>query len=354
MSEAKNLLLYNAKPYRSCSWVAPFALLAVWLAPAALARAHAASAGALRRQRAEAAASAGKCGEAQNILPNSPAIAGVCYFRIKDFSRAIPLLERAAHLAPGNENVRIFLARAYSGAGRADDAISTLKSWMRDHGEDADALYWTGNFYQELAGGTFQAMVAKHPDSYQAYEAEGGQFVYRQQYPQALKAYQKAASLAPAGTPGLHFHLGDVYFRTLRYEDAKNELLQELRLNPNHAQANYELGAIYAKERDPAQAIPYLQKAISFDPSLIEARRALGSAYLEQKNYPAALAELLQVEKSKPADHTIHAMLASTYRQMGHLADAKREAEISERLERETIETIQANKAAEKKLGPHM
>ncbi|MGH9377946.1 MAG: tetratricopeptide repeat protein [Terriglobia bacterium] len=341
--------------YGKWSVVCPLILLL--LAPAALAGVATPA----TLQQAEDAAQRGNCGEAENAVANLRApspekakalvLVGVCNFRIKNFSAAIPLLERAAKLAPHDEQLRIFLARAYSGAGRNQDAIETLRAWMKDHGEDADALYWTGNFYQDLASQTFGQMAAKHPNSYQVYEAEGSQFLTKQQFPQALEAYKKAMALAPADTPGLHFHLGDVYWRELRYDDAKRELQEELRLNPNHAQANYELGAIYAKERNPQQAVPYLQKAIALDPALIEAHRSLGNAYLEEKNYPAALAELLRVEKVEPSDHTIHAMLATTYRLMGRLEDAQREAKESEQLERQTIQTVQSNKAAEQKLG---
>lgn len=314
-------------------------------------------------EQARTAASKGDCATAQSALASAAtsadkakafSLAGVCYFRVKDFSIAIPLLERASKLNPADEATTIFLARAYSGAGRNDDAVRTLKDWMREHGEDPNVLYWTGNFYQALARQTFEAMKSKYPASYQVFEAEGEQFLDQQKYPQALDAFQKALAAAPANTPGLHFHLGDVYLRQLRYADAKRELEAELKLNPDHAQANYELGAIFAKEHDPGRAIPMLKKALVVNPALIEAYRSLGSAYLDHKNFPAALAALLHLEKAEPTDSTVHAMLASTYRQMGRKADATREAAQSERLARQASETVQANKAAEQKLGSHL
>ncbi|HEX5483736.1 MAG TPA: tetratricopeptide repeat protein, partial [Terriglobia bacterium] len=300
-------------------------------------------------------ANTGNCGEAEKAFSKlaAPGAAeaftlGRCYFRLRDFTQAIPHLEKAARLSPRDEHARIFLARAYAGEGRSEQAISSLNAWIKEHGEDSKALYWIGNFYEDLANTTFQQMAAKNPGSYLVYEMKGGQDVARQQYPQALAAYKKALALAPTGTPGLHFHLGDVYWRMLRYQGAKKELKQELELNPYHAQANYELGSIEIKEGNSQQAITYLEKAIALDPALTEAHRALGRAYLDEKRYPQAIQEFQLVAKAEPSDHTIHAMLAGAYRLTGRMEEAKQEAQKSQELERQTIQQIQANKAAEK------
>lgn len=307
-------------------------------------------------------ASLGKCDEAAQALAKRNALRseksltllGVCRFRTGEFPQAITQLRQAASLAPGDKRAMIFLARAYAGAGDNEKGIETLKAWTKTHPADADALYWIGQFYQDMAGETFQQMQAKDSRNYLVYETEGNQFRARQQYPQALEAYKKALALAPPGTAGLHFRLGDVYWRSLRFDEAKKDLEQELALNPYHSKANYELGDINAKEGHPQEAARYLQKALSLDPELTEAHRSLGRVYLEEKAYPQALAEFLQVAKAEPNDHTIHALLATTYRDMGRLNEAKQEAQLSQRLENQTIQTIESNKAAEQKMGSHL
>ncbi|HEV2418730.1 MAG TPA: tetratricopeptide repeat protein [Terriglobia bacterium] len=307
-------------------------------------------------------ASLGKCDEAAHALAELGALRsekaltllGVCRFRAGEFSQAITQLRQAASLAPGYKRARIFLARAYAGAGDNEQGIETLKAWTKAHPGDVDALYWIGQFYQNMAGETFQQMQAKDSRNYLVYETEGNQYRARQQYPQALDAYKKALTLAPPGTAGLHFRLGDVYWRNLRFDEAKKELEQELALNPYHSKANYELGDIDAKEGRPQEAAGYLQKALALDPGLTEAHRSLGRVYLEEKVYSQALAEFLQVAKAEPNDHTIHALLATTYRDMGRLNEAKQEAQLSQRLENQTIQTIESNKAAEQKMGSHL
>jgi tetratricopeptide (TPR) repeat protein len=277
-------------------------------------------------------------------------LAAVCAFGLNDFPTAIPLLTKAVKLNPRDKEMQILLARAYAGEGHNQAAIETLEAWTKAHGEDVDALYWTGKFYDELANQTFQQMAGKYPHNYLVYETEGNQLTIKQQFPQALASYEKALALAPKDTPGLHFHLGDIYWRMLRYPKAEDELQKELRINPYHAEANYELGAIFAKEGDPQKAIAVLNKAIALDPSLIAAHRSLGQAYLDERQYNLALAQLLAVAKAKPSDYTIRNMLATTYRSMGRLADARREAEESQKLYAQYLHNFQAIQAGEQKL----
>lgn len=320
-------------------------------------RASASSASA-RLGLGRALAKLGQCDDAARILNRLPPqrssettlLVGVCRFRIREFPQAIEQLQEAVHFEPQNSQAWIFLARAYSSAGNNEKAISTLKRWTRSRPDDIDALYWIGQLYHRLANQTFQQMSAKDPQSYLVYETEGKQFRIRQQYAQALTAYEKALALAPPRSPGLHFYLGDAYWRTLRFTEAQAELKQELALNPSHSKANFEMGDIYAKEDDPRQAIPYLRKALALDPELTQAHRSLGRAYIENRQYQRALEEFLQVENAEPDDHTIHAQLANTYRLLGQLTKARREAQLSQQLENKAIQRIQRSKAAELKL----
>jgi tetratricopeptide (TPR) repeat protein len=283
--------------------------------------------------------------------PTSLRLAAVCAFGLNDFSSAIPLLAKAAQLNPGDEDIRILLARAYAAAGHNRAAIETLQAWTQSRGkEDIEALYWTGKFYDELANRAFQQMEAAYPHNYLVYETEGNQFMIKRQFPQALASFKKALALAPKNTPGLHFNLGEIYWQSLHYHRAERELEQELRINPYHARANYELGDIYAKEGDPQKAVPLLSRAISLDPSLVAAHRSLGLALMHERQYNPALAQFLIVAKAKPTDYTICNMLATTYRMMGRLADAQREAAESRKLYQQYTSKFQAIQAGEQKL----
>jgi tetratricopeptide (TPR) repeat protein len=301
----------------------------------------------------------GRCRDAAAVFDRLPvsdsadreALLGACHFRLREFEPAITNLEKAVRGAPRKEQARILLARSYAAVGRYAEAIGSLEAWTRQNGADPDSLYWIGKFYEDLANRTFEQLAARNPAEPQVYETQGDQYLAKGEYEKALEAYKKALASSPGAPPGLHFNLGNIYWRTLRLEDARKELEAELKINPYHAQANYELGDISAKQGKAEEAVPYLEKALALDPGLVEAHRALGRALVFEKHYARAVKEFLAVAAAEPSDHTIHAVLASTYRLMGRLEDAKRESRRSEELERESAKKEETNREAQRKLG---
>ena len=283
----------------------------------------------------------GRCEEAASALKPLPrsrehqgegeALIGICYFRSRRFAQAIAYLDNAAKLAPNDKEPRIFLSRAYASVGRRRKAIDTLKAGLVRNPGDLDLLYWIGWHYNELAEQTHENMVRRSPSHYLVHELEGDQFRLKQEYDKALEAYGKALNAAP-DAPGIHFKLGEVYRRLLKFDEARRELESELRINPFHAQANFELGDIDVKQGSFKEGMPYLQRALEIDPKLVEAHRSLGKAFLAEKHYDNALYEFSLVARADPGDHTIHALLATAYRQMGRTKEAEEETRTYERL----------------------
>jgi len=301
----------------------------------------------------------GRCKEAANALiplpPSSESqgetetMIGVCYFRAGRFALAISYLEQATKLAPEDTEARIFLSRAYASLGRNKQAIDILKAGLARNPNDADLLYWIGRHYNELAEQTYQSMVRRSSDHYLVHEFEGDQFRLKQEYDKALDAYGKALKAAP-DAPGVHFKLGEIYWRLLRFDEAKRELETELRANPFHAQANFELGDVEIREGNIKEGIPYVERALELDPRLIEAHRSLGRALLVEKQYDKALNEFSVVARAEPSDQTIHALLANAYRQMGRTREAQEETRTYEKLISEKDAQLRRLKAEEQQM----
>jgi len=277
-------------------------------------------------------------------------ILGDCYFRTRNFEKAIAHLELARQLLPKRPEVWIELGRAYASAGRDKDALRTWKFWLKQHPDDIDALYWMGSTYNSMAQNMLDEMERKDRGHFRVQELEGDQFREKQDYEKALQAYQKALETGP-DVPGLHFDIGDVYYQTMKYSEARQELEKELANNPNHAQANFELGDIDIKQGKVEEGMPYLDRALRLSPDLWVAHRSRARALLAEKRYEDAVRELLFVVKVNPSDHTVHAMLASAYRQMGRLREAQQEAEISTRLINQRAAGLQNLKTEEQELN---
>ena len=192
-------------------------------------------------------------------------------------------------------------------------------------------------------------MVRRSSDHYLVHEFEGDQFRLKQEYDKALDAYGKALKAAP-DAPGVHFKLGEIYWRLLRFDEAKRELETELRAKPFHAQANFELGDVEIREGNIKEGIPYVERALELDPRLIEAHRSLGRALLVEKQYDKALNEFSVVARAEPSDQTIHALLANAYRQMGRTREAQEETRTYEKLISEKDAQLRRLKAEEQQM----
>jgi tetratricopeptide (TPR) repeat protein len=277
-------------------------------------------------------------------------ILGGCYFSMHNFDQAIAHLKLARQVAPTDQEVWITLGRSYASAGRNSEAINTLKAWLSRHPQDPDALYWIGRIYNSMSQDVLDKMTAKDPNNYLVHELEGDQLRLKQDYGTALLAYQEALKAAP-DAPGLHFNAGDVYYKMLKYPEAREELEKELKVNPYHAQANFELGDIAIKQGREDDGMPYLDRALKLDPALAEAHRSLARGLLAEKRYEEAVHELLWLTKSDPSDHTAHAMLASAYRQMGKMQEAQEEAAISQKILQDRAAALENLKTEEQEIN---
>ncbi len=293
----------------------------------------------------EEAASVGSAGSAAGkIRGDQETVIGTCYFRRKDLSAALMHLKQAVKAVPDNKSAAIFLARVYASAGQTQEGISTLRAFQARRGDDPDLLYWIGTFYDQLAEQTYQAMAKSHPGSYLVLETEGDQLLQQQKYDQALRAYSKALSVAP-NAAGLHFDLGNAYWRMAKLDQARRELEAELQLNPDNAQANYELGDIEVKQGEVERGMPLLKKALALDPTLVEAHRSLGRAFLAGRRYAEAIPEFSIVAQAEPSDHTIHALLASAYQRMGRTQEAEEETRKYNELMKEHMSDLERKEA---------
>jgi predicted Zn-dependent protease len=293
---------------------------------------------------AEAATSGSEGSPVGQATREQEAVAGVCYYRRNDVPAAVKHLEAAVALAPDNQQAAIFLGRAYASSGRPEEGTRALEVYQARRGERADTLYWIGAFYDQLAEQAYQTLVKGHPDSYVVLETQGDQLLQQQKYEGALAAYQKALGLAP-NAPGLHFDLGNTYWRMEKFDQAGSALEAELKSNRNHAQANFELGDIDVKQGRVEAGVSLLEKAIGLNPSLTEAHRSLGRAFLAERRYPEALRELSIVVQAEPSDHTVHAMLASLYQRMGDSQKAAEETRKSNELMKQQMTDLQRKEA---------
>lgn len=231
------------------------------------------------------------------------------------------------------EQASITSIRALISEGRVPEALRQLQSLRTAHADDPTLQMQVGEILQELAASRAERLRNAAPDSAQAHELAGKSLESHQKLTDALKEYQLAEEKQP-GSPGIHFSIGNVYWKLGDLTKARAALAEELELNPAHAQANLRMGQVILRtdENQAQTAMPYLKKAVEGDAQNLEAHRELGKA-LRLTGKPAeALKELKLVASKRPDDMTIHAQLAAVYRALGDTNSARREMELHTRL----------------------
>jgi tetratricopeptide (TPR) repeat protein len=114
-----------------------------------------------------------------------------------------------------------------------------------------------------------------------------------QNYDTAATAYQKAIASGFTNKVWLaeaHHKLGLAWVGKGQYEQAKTEMLQSLAIRPNTPEVLNNLGTVYRKLGDKANALASFEKAVTLRPNYAIARYNLAEAY-EPTNPKRALSE---------------------------------------------------------------
>lgn len=187
--------------------------------------------------------------------------------------------------------------------------------------------YLVAEGYQVLSYLSSLAVFELDPDSYRAHQLRAQFLETANKDEEAIAEYRIVLKQKP-DLQNIHFAIGTLYWKDQRFGDARPELQQELKTNPNHPEALYELGDMASFDDDVQSAERYFVEALKLQPNMIEARFALEKIYTQSGRYEKSLEQLRKVLEIDPVDPTPHYRLASVYRKLGRMEDANRELAI--------------------------
>jgi tetratricopeptide (TPR) repeat protein len=256
-----------------------------------------------------------------------------------DCKSALPELT-AAGKAPGPALARLgglAAAKCLQSVGDNAAALRLLEQLENQFPNDPDVLYSLARFHMKAFNDTTLAMFQRTPASYRVHQLSAELFEVEGRYEQAIAEYRKAIAMNPAA-PNVHFRLGRAFLMAghgdAALEQARAEFTAELKLSPEDAACEFQLGQIAQAQNRPGEARIHFARATALSPEFPEALVALARLHSEAKEYGDAIALLERAVKLQPANEASHYALMMAYRNSGQTEKARAEKATIDRLQK--------------------
>jgi tetratricopeptide (TPR) repeat protein len=207
--------------------------------------------------------------QAERLSGNLPEVhlsLGSVYSTTGKNTQAVSELKRALELAPNSDEAYRSLGEAYNASGQSEDAIAAYQKAVA-----ANSYYWPnhnalGGAYlrqgnNEKALPEYQKVIEIAPEIPTGYEGIGEVYMRQGKWGEAIPQFEKALSITPNSTT--YSNLGTAYFWLKRYDDASKMYAKATEMTPNNEELFGNLGDAYRWSGHSDQAAAAYSKAIS-------------------------------------------------------------------------------------------
>lgn len=270
------------------------------------------------------------------FLPLSLAEGGEC-------PQAIPLLNSAFAAAKDpamKRQLGVEGANCSMQIGDADHATRFVLGLARDFPSDPDVLYLGSRVYSALSTGFSQRLLQVAPGSYQAHQFNAEVLEYQGKNQDAMDEYRKVLALNP-NLLGIHDRLGKLLLASgsddATLKAARQQFDDELHLDPENVDAEYQLGQMDWKARQYDSAVGHFRRAAQIEPHSADILVALGQALVSAGQIKEALEPLETAVKLAPDYSTAHYQLAFVLRHLGRNEEAGKELALYDELHKKDL-----------------
>jgi tetratricopeptide (TPR) repeat protein len=224
-------------------------------------------------------------------------------------------------------------AKCYATIGDEGKAFTVLEGLAKRFPKDADVLYLRAKLHMKAFNDATLAMFQGAPASYRVHELSGEVLEVENRYSEAAAEYRKAIELN-AVAPELHYRLGRAILLESHNPDAleraASEFRAELKLSPEDAACEFQLGQIAQVEGKSADARPHFERAVALSPGFVQALIAVAKLSPHEKAIPL----LNKAVALQPANESAHYALLTAYRNAGEMDKAAAEKAILDKLQK--------------------
>lgn len=226
------------------------------------------------------------------------------YLQSGEADEAIPYLEQAASINPGNQTVALQLARAYAETGRAAEAYRVLQSSPAltiDEAYAANVIVVLGRLQSDgpqAAGEYVQQLITEQPEEAEPRMLAAILYQLTDRKDAALENLTKALELDDTFVPA-HLSLAALLVEEGRIDEAESELEAVIRLDEDNTAALLSLAQLAAQRGDLSAAETHLVKAAESSTTATP-RLSLARLYAAEGDLERAKAEADRAAELSP------------------------------------------------------
>jgi len=256
---------------------------------------------------------------------------------LNQFEKTIEAGQKELTGNPKDFQARYYVALALTSLERLPEAIHQLEILAADNPQDLAIQYQLIVDYKAAAQKGAERLAKAAPDSEFTHALNAEVLSDEDRLDQAILEFKEVLRVNPA-FPGVHFAIGQIYWRKRDYEKAADELKLALQEDPNQPLANYYIADILVEQRNFKDAIPHLKIALSVYPQLTRAHFLMGKCLAGTGQSQAAVQEYNEALKLEPNYKEAHFQLYELYARLGDKQKSQEHLRISEKLMRESQE----------------
>jgi tetratricopeptide (TPR) repeat protein len=267
--------------------------------------------------------------QGNSAIGQATALRGLCAFATGDFAGALADLQHSIALQatddPGSATlIRLREAQVLSRLGRFDESLAVYSVLARAAPLNQRDAEW--NISAGLAGLRSAQLPADVPVSQQELFALAGEATLRFMSGDQATAQQVFSSLFQhfPEAANAHYLYGSLLSPT-DPDGAIVEYKQELAVSPTNVTVAAMLARVLLYQAQPAQALPFAQRAASEDPESPLAQLVLGRSLAETGDLSGGIEHLQRALELQPGYLETHIALAGAYASAGRPQDARRE-----------------------------
>ena len=220
---------------------------------------------------------------------------GDWYFNERHYTLAIATYKRALELDPGCAAIHHRMGLAYYKEGEFDTAKDAFQTAISLNPVSAHYHYSLGQLlqdYHDLDGAWEEAIreftraIELDPSYVEAWYDRGSLYDKRGELEKACHDFQQVVARMP--NYAARYNLAVLYIKRKMWAEAQQALEDILSIEPNDSDAYYHLADVHLnRSGDRGLAIDSLKNAIERDPEHLDARFALGLLYAKNRfNHP--------------------------------------------------------------------